>query len=432
MKKRRSKDPQGWYRTDNAGRIFASLYRWRITSVYRVSASLKEPIEVARLSRSLERVLDRFPYFKVHLRQGIFWCFFEPNPASPRLWPDSPYPCNELRYRRRESFPFRVRVFHKRIALEVAHVLTDGTGALEFLRAVVADYLGLNELESGATDGWMRPGQEPNPEEFEDAFRRYHRKGLPPMDRMERAFRIPGELETRGIRHITTGILSTSEVLTLAKAQGVTLGEFFIAAYLFSLYRVFGELPPAERRRLARPIRLDVPIDLRKRLPSKTMRNFFLPAYPEIDPRLGEYEFEEILQTAHNTMRGVLREKYFLKMIGRNVGAEQNPFLRSVPLFLKNLILPEIYTRWSLSQATSGLSNMGRATMPEAAGGAVERFDFVPAHPSTRGVSCGLISYGERLHVCFNSVLKERAVERAFFRTLTRMGLKIRLETNQT
>ncbi len=421
-----SKADSDWHRTDNAGRIFASLQRWQTTSVFRVSATLKEPISLRRLEKSLERVLKQMPYFNVLLREGFFWCYFSPNRRNPGIERDSRYPCNEFRFRKRKSPPFRVRVFHKRIALEVAHVLTDGTGALTLLQAILADYVGENsdDLFEGAEPG--RYG-----EKIEDAFRKYHRAGLPAMERRERAFQIPGEREMRGVRHIHTGVFSVSEALSFAKSHGATLGEFFIAAYLFSIYEMAADFSDKKRRRLLRPIRLDVPVNLRTHLPSETMRNFFLPTYPEIDPRLGDYTFEEVLQIVHYFMKGVLQEKYFLKMIGRNVGAEQNPFLRSVPLFLKNLIVPEIYTRWNLTQATSGFSNLGPVSVSERLEAHIERFDFVPTHPSTRGVSCGMISFRERLHVCFNSVLTEPTVERYFFRLLSRMGMHIRLESNQ-
>ncbi|MEO0416606.1 MAG: hypothetical protein AAF226_16810 [Verrucomicrobiota bacterium] len=129
-------------------------------------------------------------------------------------------------------------------------------------------------------------------------------------------------------------------------------------------------------------------------------------------------------------MKGVLQEKYFLQMIGRNVGAAQHPLLRSVPLFLKNLILPEIYTHWNLSLAPIGFSYLGRVTLPESMADQVERFDFVPNHTSTRGISCGMVSYGNRLNICFNRVLTTPHVERAFFCFLAEMGLKVKIETN--
>lgn len=426
-----SKDPaQVWYRTDNAGRIFASLSRWRLHSVFRVSADLKQPVSVQRLDRTLQRVLPRFPCFAVQLRPGLFWYSFQPNPAQPFTRRDSRYPCNELNYRKRLSFPFRVRAFHTRIALEVAHVLTDGTGALNFLRAILADYLGVESEAPGAT-GCEGQADASAPDELEDAFRRYYRPGLPRMAPMERAFRIPGGMEPRGVRRITTGILSVTEVKILAKEHGATIGELLIATYLYALYQVWHGYPPGIRDRLARPIRLDVPVDLRTLLPSPTMRNFFLPAFPEMDPRLGTFRLDEIVRGVHHFMRGVLQEKYFLQMIARNVGAEQNPFLRSVPLVLKNLILPEIFRRWNLNLATSGLSNLGQVSVPESWVDEIERFDFVPAHPSSRGVNCGVIGFQDRLHVSFNSVLTDPLVERTFFRTLSHLGMRVLVETNQ-
>ena len=295
--------PEGedWFRADNAGRIFAALSHWQTSSIFRVSARLKRPVSYERLQASLERVMERFPYFQVRLRQGFFWSFFERSDRVPSVVADSRFPCNEFKFRNRRSMPFRVRAFHKNDVLEVAHVLTDGTGALIFLQALLAEYLGLNEeggnLEEEAALRWLRPGDTPDAEEFEDACRRYYCDGLPPKSRMEPAFRIPGEPEARGIRHLTTGIFSASDVLAVSKKNGVTLGEFLISAYLFSLQELYYDLGMGRRTKKGKdaPIRLDVPVNLRTHLPSKTMRNFFLSTFPEIDPRLGEYQFDEIL-----------------------------------------------------------------------------------------------------------------------------------------
>ena len=78
-------------------------------------------------------------------------------------------------------------------------------------------------------------------------------------------------------------------------------------------------------------------------------------------------------------------------MLGRNVGAERNFWAGVLPLFVKNMALPSIYARWNLTKATSGLSNLGLVRLPSPCEPFVERFDFVPTHPSCRGIAAGVV-----------------------------------------
>ena len=49
-----------------------------------------------------------------------------------------------------------------------------------------------------------------------------------------------------------------------------------------------------------KPVTLALPVNLRSFFPSKTLRNFISMVYPSIDPRMGEYTFEEIVTQVHH------------------------------------------------------------------------------------------------------------------------------------
>ena len=51
------------------------------------------------------------------------------------------YPCATLYYPERKSLLFDISYYHKRINLEIHHVLSDGSGALLFLRTLVYYYI---------------------------------------------------------------------------------------------------------------------------------------------------------------------------------------------------------------------------------------------------------------------------------------------------
>ena len=186
-----------WFRLDNAALVFPAIAGRRHTTIFRISISLKEPVDVARLDAALERMAKRTPYFQVELRRGVFWYLFETNRAIPRVMPDSRHPNMDFRIRGPGRFPYRVRAYRNRIALEVSHILTDGTGALRFLRSLVAEYLlgrRAHDVENDIRAGTdlLLPGEAPDPREGRDSFREHYRPDVPPLPRKESAWRLPG------------------------------------------------------------------------------------------------------------------------------------------------------------------------------------------------------------------------------------------------
>ena len=85
-----------------------------------------------------------------------------------------------------------------------------------------------------------------------------------------------------------------------AKRFGVTVTELLCAAMMQAIYELQREKVPQRRRR--KPVKVLLPVNLRKLFPSATLRNFASYITPEIDPRLGDYTFEEICQTVHHRM----------------------------------------------------------------------------------------------------------------------------------
>jgi NRPS condensation-like uncharacterized protein len=415
---------------DNAGRIFACTVLSDLITVFRLSATLKVPVHVGRLQAALEAVLPRFPYFAVQMRRTMFWPCYEPNPQTPQVQADSQSPCQAFVVRGRGRFPFRVRAYHARIAVEFSHAVTDANGALEFLKSLVAEYLRQGGIVPEETQGLMLPGQTPDPEECEDAFRKYCQKGLPHPEKRAKAFRLKMPVEPRGVFHITTGIVCVETIRACARQHNVSLTELLVALYLDTFQVHLHQLPPRQQRRRARPICLDVPVNLRSLFPSRTLRNFFLPVYLTIDPRLGHYTFDEILKKVHHSMRTSLDMKELARQITRNVGAERHPFIRTLPFWVKGQVLSVVYHRLSLRRTTSSLSNLGRVDMPPELSEAIERFEFVPVFPNARKVSCGCISFANRLYITFGRTLTQPTVEQTFFRKLVALGCPVKIETN--
>ncbi|OQY32190.1 MAG: hypothetical protein B6241_12200 [Spirochaetaceae bacterium 4572_59] len=420
-----------WYKLDNAGKIYPAILTSRTTSLFRISASLKDPIVLNLLEEANNRVIKRFPYYQVSLKQGFFWYYLETNPRLPRIEGDSLYPCMKMPIKKSRMFLFRVRAYKNRIAVEFSHILTDGTGASIYLKTLCAEYLRLKGIpvKADRSKGVFSLDEPVREEEKEDAFRKYFNPKLPPPSRGAKAFHLKWKLLPKHQYNLTSGILPIEEVKRRSKDLKLSLGEFLISVYLYS-FQLYIQSLPVKRRRL-KPIRMNVPVNLRKLYNSETMRNFFLSVEPWIDPRLGEYTLEEIAAKVHHYMHYEVDRKFLNQQITRNVKGELNILGRLMPLSMKNALLPVLYKLMGENNYTSGFSNLGPIELPGEMAAHIERFDFFPPPSEGNKIKCSAHSWKENLYISFGSLVNETEIERLFFTSLRKMGIPVKIESNR-
>ncbi|MEG1180938.1 MAG: hypothetical protein RSD39_02785, partial [Oscillospiraceae bacterium] len=138
-----TKRSKQWMQLDNAAKIYPASMRRNWNALFRVSATLTETIDKGILEKALASTLCRFPSFSVRLRRGLFWYYLEHNEGIPAVEEDVCNPCVRMRFKENNDFLFRVRYYQNRIAVEIFHVIADGTGGLCFLQTLVAEYIRL-------------------------------------------------------------------------------------------------------------------------------------------------------------------------------------------------------------------------------------------------------------------------------------------------
>ena len=222
-------------------------------------------------------------------------------------------------------------------------------------------------------------------------------------------------------------IMSVSEVAAVAKRYHATITEYLNAVLLYALLTKQQEEPHLRLR----PVKIAMPVNLRRFFPTITLRNFITMIYPGVDPRLGEYTFEEIVVQVHNYMRYYINEKLLRGDITTNAATQRNPLIRVVPLFLKDLVVRTFYTRVQDRNSSAGLTNMGALQVPEGMKPYIERFDIYMGQPFSRRTNCAIISFEDILTVNFASSIIEADVERYFFRRLVKDGIHVKIESNR-
>ncbi|HUT82631.1 MAG TPA: hypothetical protein VMZ29_15655 [Candidatus Bathyarchaeia archaeon] len=420
------KSPLDWYQLDNAATIFSLINSKRSTNVFRVSCTLKNPINHDEMQFSLTRVIERFPYFDVSLRDGFFWSYWIRNNDWPKIEPETQFPCQQINIWSKGTFPFRVKIYENRVAIEFHHSITDGYGGITFLKALIADYLSIKGIKPSNWGDVFHYEQTPNPREYEYSYRSNYLKGLPMPRINKRGFKPPLTKVKKGEFHLISSTISVKEILEVARDKKVSITELLTAVYLEALQEVAFTIPEHKRKRYFKEIRIAVPVDLRNLYQSKTMRNFAFMLNPEIDPRLGKYSFDEILSSVHHSLRHDNSKRYLNQYISRNVSGELYPIVRFIPLFLKRIFGQFIYKRMGEAQNSGKLSNLGKITMPNEFANEIENFEFILAPSDTITTGCAVISFQDKFTINFSRTVEEPLVEKYFFERLLKLGIQVK------
>ena len=420
---------KSWMKLDNAAKIYPASRSGGWMATFRLSASLTEKVDPELLRVAEERTARRFPSMCLRLRRGFFWYYLDPMMEPPLPEKDVKIPCANFDFRKTGGYCFRVRYYENRIALEFFHVLTDGTGGLIFLKTLLAEYL---ELKYGVKiprgEGILDCSEEPLPEELEDCYLKYARK-IRQKRKKEVSYRQKGKKEENGIINVVTAMVPTEELLKRARVRGISMTEYLVSQLIVAYHAV--QLTERKKKERRLPVKVCVPVNLRKFYGAKTLRNFAEFVNVGVDYGLGEYTFDEIANTVRHQMGLFATEKYLNTKISANVGDERNPLVRIVPLFLKNVVLKmEFKKNGDIGSATT-LSNLGKVNLPNEMDPFIERFDFMLGALSKNPSAFAMISFGGVTTVNMVRSIVNADVEREFCRLLVKDGVHVKIESNR-
>lgn len=418
-----------WYKLDLSAIVYPTLQRKDFSSVYRLSVLLKEPIDPILLQKATDLALKRFPTYKTSIRRGLFWRYLEPNNRpGPFVQKDVRNFCMPMPFKAGSRYLLRIYYHGCRISLEAHHCLGDGSGGMAVLQTITAVYLRLlgHEISNGYFV--MDIDETPDPGELEDAYMRYANAKVRPARPGEKTYRLRGTKESFYTFNVIDGIMPVHEVMAVAKKYQATITEYLNAVLLYAL----AQQQQAEWHLRLRPVKIAMPVNLRRFFPSNTLRNFITMVYPGIDPRLGDYTFEEIITQVHHYMRYYINEKFLRGDITTNASTQRHPLIRVVPLFLKDYVVRQFYTKVQDKNSSAGLTNMGSLKVPDDMKPFIDRFDIYMGQPFSSRTNCAIVSFENTLTVNFASSIIESDVERFFFRKLVADGINVKIESNRT
>lgn len=418
-----------WVRLDNAAKIYPAARRRNWSNVFRQSVTLCEDVDVPVLKSALEVTVKRFPSIAARLRKGVFWYYLQQVETAPDIKEEQSYPLCYMSNEEMRRCAFRVIAYRDRIAVEFFHSLTDGSGALVFLKSLTAEYL---EQKYGIAVpceyGVLDRRTEPQAEELEDCFPKYAGK-VPASRKATNAWKMNGAVQPDGFLNLTCFQLPVKETLDAAHRYGCSVTVFLSAVMMKALLDLQNEKTADGRRK--KPIKLLIPVNLRQLFPSNTLRNFAMYTIPELDPRLGEYTFEEICRVIYHKMGTEVTPKHMSSVIATNVNDEKNPLVRLIPLPLKNMVMKAVFDSVGEKKSCLSMSNLGMIKLPEIMTKYVRRMDFILEVQAAAPYNCGVLSYKDTVYVNFIRNIRDAELERHFFAVLQEIGVPVTVESNR-
>ena len=256
---------------DNSALIHLAVHNTWHSNCLRLVAHLKGTIRPVKLQRAVDVVAPQFPMLAAGIRpKGKTFVVV---PQAEQLY--IRWDHETLAYMSMEEIrncALRVLYGAHRIAIEVFHALTDGAGGLQFLKALLAEYLDAPAKAVPGEKAW------------EDSFYTYANGSLASIPGGS-SYLLPAASELARSIHQTTLTFSVKELLAVTRAEHTTITAFFTALFVQTAMKQQQYEKETSGETLL-PVQVMVPIDLRKRFESTSLRNFSLYALPKLTPRV--------------------------------------------------------------------------------------------------------------------------------------------------
>lgn len=318
--------PDYWYPLDDAAKIYPMSMTDGWMSVFRLSAYLDAPVEPSLLQLALDITMPRFPFFATRIKRGVFWHYIDGVKRRFTVQPETELPCAPMNVAAGDSQSFRVLYYGRRVSVEFFHILTDGTGGLAFLTALLLAFM--TEAAHAASD------------------------------------------ESRG------------------------------------------------------DISIQVPVNMRKFCPSKTLRNFAM--YCSVRTPWAEAgEAERLLPDITRQLSERASETAMRGMLAST--AEMVRLLGRVPLAVKRPAARIAYGFLGERAFTSTLSNLGAAKLPPEVEAHVEKLDFVLGTGERARAACAMVTLKGLALLSVTKLTDDKTFETRLLSLLEGAGVPVKL-----
>lgn len=389
-----------WYRLDNSAKIMPSTTTIFNTNVFRLYCTMKEDVDKNILQESLDKALIEFPMFLYSMKDGLFWHYLEESNYKPIVKEEFDAVCSRID----EEFLIRVSYYKKRINLEVYHVLSDGNGAMEFLKYLVCTYIKKKyklKHEVIVNDSSVFEKEKDDFQTFDKSTFKFGIK------KIKKAYKIRTKKKESFHHDVIEIHTSVKDVKEAAKKRNTKLTIYLTSLLIKSI------IDAARVKDLKKAIGVTIPVDLRNVFPSKTSRNFFYTILVSYQPN-GDNTVENIIEVVREQLKEQLDKENLQKKINGFMLLEKILIIKVIPNFIKDFAL-KFFAKYSKLNQTTVFSNLGLVKIPECYEEYIDYIGVVSSAEDLQLVSC---SFKDKLELAFSSHYENKEIERNFVKYL--------------
>lgn len=382
---------------DNSSILYLALIRKDHTNIFRFTLTMSEDIQPELLQLAVNNVHGRLPSIVAGFRPGFFRYTQVQADQPPQVKPD---PGCLITMTREEIARCAYRVYYRDndIIIEGFHALSDGYGMAASFCTIAAEYLKLRYSIAIPT-GYpvLDCGIEMTPDEAEDSYLKY--ADAKPLHLPSRySYQLPGKEASHDHIHQHPLVYPVEDLLKAARSRGVSITALLSAVMAASVMEVQKQ---CSSRKL-RPVRIMVPIDLRRTFPSKTLRNFILYALPTMEPEEEALSLEQLAQKFSRQIKEHLRKDNLAGIIAYNVKTQSSPFWKVLPSGLKCGLMRLAYRFFGESNSSITFTNLGNMALPEVMIPYVKDIRLTMTPRARSPYNCGMFSYNGNfmLNIC--------------------------------
>lgn len=390
---------------DNSALVHLAVHSQDHSNVFRLEAHLRSPVRPARLQRAADTVAGRLPMLAAGIRKQKNFYRVVPVTAGVPIRVDRQLlaymPMEEIR-----DCAMRILYGQHHIAVEFFHSLTDGAGGLQFLKALLAEYLGLP----------------PEPVDLPAAWKDSYQTcsgGAPAAMPGGTSWLLPSAPQENETISRTTLVFSLEDLHAKVQARQITLTAFFTALFAQTAMQLQQKKVTPDRPLL--PVQIMVPADLRRLFASQSLRNFSLYALTKLSPDAAAAPFQEIAESMAAQIRAQTARSCLRGRVRTHVELERKT--AALPLWMKCAALRAGFEVCGGRSSCITVSNLGRAAFPEPVEKEITRLDFLLTPRSHSPYNCGIVSAGNTLSLTITRRGKETGFEKLLVAQLLAQGV---------
>ena len=403
------------FAVDNVSILFLARISRTHTNTFRFSMTLRETIQPQLLQKAVDKVWKRFPSVVAGFRPGFFSHTQFHAKQPPQVRPD-PGLLVTMAPEEIETCAYRVFYQDCTVSIEVFHALTDGFGALTSLTTLVAEYLRLRHGAEIPVEGMLLDlAAEPSKAETVDDCLT-HQAGTAKMLPKRNSYQLELDDDPQWTVTATAHTYPTRAILDAAHKYGVSATTLLTGVMARSIMDI-----QAQHGDLARPVRIMVPVDLRRIFGSRSLRNFSLYTLPAMEIGDRDIPTKDLMQKLHRQIRQQMTKESLASNLAYNVRSQTNPLFRMIPRALKYAGLRIGYRFFGEINSSITVTNLGRFLIPEAMKPHIAGCQVIMTPRTNSPYGCSVISFGDTLTVNISTFRRKSELDGVFEANMQRI-----------